>query len=134
MAFAAAVFATAAPALAQPAGPSFDCAKAQAPDEIAICGDARLAELDQAASIAFSQAAAKDRQQAREIARAAFAARRGCRDDKLCILDQQANAIGQYADAGSQVPLPPWTASYRLQLFRARGGTGPGLRRSAGAR
>jgi uncharacterized protein len=27
-------------------GPSFDCAKASAPDEIAICGDPELSQLD----------------------------------------------------------------------------------------
>lgn len=40
---------------AQPANPSFDCRKAQFPDEHVICGDSRLAELDQAVSIAYRQ-------------------------------------------------------------------------------
>jgi uncharacterized protein len=118
--------------LAQSATPSFDCSKAQTADERTICGDPRLAELDQAVAIAFNQAATQDRQAAREIAAATLVARRGCGTDKLCILDQQANAIGQFAGLESQVPVPPWTGAYRIELFRAGGATTDGLPRQVG--
>jgi len=107
-------------AVAQPANPSFDCAKAQTQDEIAICNDARLAELDQAVAIGLGQIAPNDRQAARSIAIETLAARRSCDSNKLCILDQQVTAINSFADLGSQVPVPPWVADYRLSLFRAR--------------
>jgi hypothetical protein len=41
-------------------------------------------------------------------------------NDRLCILDQQVNAISIYADLGSQVAIPPWAGTYRVNLFRAR--------------
>jgi uncharacterized protein len=105
---------------AQTAHPSFDCRKAQAPDELAICSDSRLAELDQAASIAFSQATQKYKNEAQAAARDTLAARHSCGADRLCILDQQVNAIDTYSGLGSQVPVPPWAGTYRLELFRAR--------------
>jgi uncharacterized protein len=38
---------------AQSANPSFDCSRAQMPDEHVICADSRLAEFDQTVSIAY---------------------------------------------------------------------------------
>jgi uncharacterized protein len=105
---------------AQSANPSFDCSKAQTQDERVICSDSRLAELDQAASIAYSQAEQKYKDEARSTARDALAARHSCGDDRLCILDQQVNAISHYSDLGSNVPIPPWAGTYRFDLFRAR--------------
>jgi uncharacterized protein len=116
-------FALAAPprvAAAQPAKPSFDCAKARTQDEITICSDARLAELDQAVAIGVKEIPAIYQEAARSIARQTLAARRSCGADKLCILDQQAAAITRLDDFGAQVPVPPWVGSYRLVLFRAR--------------
>ena len=105
---------------AQPANPSFDCSRAQTPDEHVICEDSRLAELDQAVSIAYRQAELKNRSEALATARDTLAARHACSNDRLCILDQQVNAISIYADLGSQVPTPPWAGSYRVDLTQVK--------------
>ena len=104
----------------QSANPSFDCDKARTQDEHAICADSRLAELDQALSIAYNQAEHKSRDESREVARDALAARHSCAGDRLCILDQQVNAITVFANLGSKVPVPPWVGSYRVELFKHR--------------
>lgn len=70
-----------APAAAQAAGPSFDCARAQAWDERAICGDRDLSALDRRVSEAFRRAveaapAQRDRLQAEQ--RAWLRERRAC--------------------------------------------------------
>jgi len=100
--------------------PSFDCNIARTQDEHAICSDSHLAELDQALSIAFNQAARKYKDESREIARDALAKRHSCADDRLCILDQQVSAITTLSNLGSEVPVPPWAGSYRLELFKSR--------------
>ena len=118
---AAVMFNAATPAYAeQSANPSFDCGKARAQDEHAICSDSRLAELDQAVSIAYGQAERQFKDETRALARDALAARHSCGDDRLCILDQQAIAITTLSNLGSKVPVPPWVASYRVELFKGR--------------
>lgn len=104
----------------QSVNPSFDCDKARTQDEHAICSDNRLAELDQALSISYSQAEHKFRDESREVARDALAARHSCGSDRLCILDQQVSAITTFSNFGSEVPVPPWVGSYRIELFKAR--------------
>jgi uncharacterized protein len=98
----------------QPVHPSFDCDKAQTQDEHAICTDTRLAELDQAVSIAYGQAELKVKDEARAAARDALAARHSCGSDRVCILDQQVNAIDVlFSNLESQVPVPlGWRLSY----------------------
>jgi uncharacterized protein len=118
----AAVMLIAAPRLSaeQSANPSFECDKARTQDEHAICSDSRLAELDQAASIAYSQAERKSKEETRALARDALAARHSCGDNRLCILDQQVIAITTFSNLGSEVPVPPWVGSYRVDLFKGR--------------
>ncbi len=87
-------------------------------DERAICRDAKLAELDQALSIAYSQAHAQFRQDAELLAKSTLEGRRQCGGDRLCILDQQINAIEIFSGLGSKVPVPPWVRDYRIKLFR----------------
>ncbi len=56
-------------------GPSFDCAKAKAPDEIAICADEQLSQLDRLAALAYDEARhASGRSSARAAARDGLAA------------------------------------------------------------
>ena len=110
-----------APSWAQPAPkPSFDCSKASGADERTICNDSRLSELDQAASIAFSQISKSDRKDAQQEARENLVARHNCGTDRLCILDQQVSALQFYDGYGAKVPVPPWVGSYRLSLFEQR--------------
>lgn len=106
---------------AQPANPSFNCDKARAADEKAICADVRLAELDQAIAIAFAQVAKKSRDEALDAAKSILAARRSCGSDRLCILDQQVSGIELLAASGSPVPVPPWVGAHRLLLFKSQG-------------
>jgi len=114
-------------AAAQPGvSPSFDCARAAAPDERQICKDDRLAELDQAVNIAFGQvlkAAAEPgeskkqhQESVKEIAKENLADRRACGNAVICILDAQVSAIAYFAQYGSSVPVPPWIGEYR-QLY-----------------
>jgi uncharacterized protein len=111
---------TASAGSAQAANPSFDCGKARRPDEQTICKDSRLAELDQAVTIAFRQATKGFKKEARDAAKETLDARRSCGTDRLCILDQQVKAIEEYSDLGSKVHVPPWAGAYRVDLFTAR--------------
>jgi len=108
-------------ARAQAPNPSFNCAKARSPDEQTICGDARLAELDQAVSLAYAQVPNNMREGARAEAKELLAARRQCGPDRLCILEQQVTAIETFSGFGAPVPVPPWVGAYRIELVTARG-------------
>ncbi|HVZ53980.1 MAG TPA: hypothetical protein VG986_18570 [Pseudolabrys sp.] len=110
-------------AFAQSARPSFDCRAARSPDERAICADARLAELDQAVTIAYKQIETHKENlgSALGMAREALAARRACGSDRLCILDQQASELDAFSNFGSKVPVPPWVGDYRIALFKSQG-------------
>jgi uncharacterized protein len=94
---------------------------ARTADERAICGDERLAELDQAIAIAFSQVASKSRDSARGEAKDILAARRSCGANALCILDQQVTGIEAFSALGSKVPVTPWVGDYRVALFKSQG-------------
>lgn len=67
--------------------PSFSCDKARALDEIAICSDARLAELDRLRAGDFKKALAADPKEARASAKSDLEARSACANDRVCILD-----------------------------------------------
>lgn len=103
------------------ANPSFNCRRAKAADERAICRDPRLAQLDQAVSIAYGQAEQHYKDDAKEIARDTLKARHACGANRLCILDQQVNAIELFSGFESKVPVPPWVGGYRLKLFTESG-------------
>jgi uncharacterized protein len=104
----------------QSGNPSFDCDKARAQDEHAICSDGHLGELDQAVSIAYRQVEQKLKDEARALARDSLTARHSCGEDRLCILDQQVNAITDFSNLGAEVRVPPWVGSYRVDLFKGR--------------
>jgi uncharacterized protein len=103
---------------AESANPSFECNKASAVDERAICDYSRLAELDQAMTIAFGQVKKEYKAKARGLGKEAMANRHACGADRLCILDQQANAIAGFQDLGSTVPVPQWVGAYRIQFIK----------------
>jgi uncharacterized protein YecT (DUF1311 family) len=105
---------------ARAATPSFNCSRAQTPDERAICDDNRLAELDRAVSKAYSQAKKQYAEDALSMAKETLAARQACWADKLCILDQQVSAIDGFVGLGAKVSVPRWVGAYRLSLFRGR--------------
>jgi uncharacterized protein len=90
-------------------GPSFDCKKAKAEDEIAICGDERLAELDRLTNAAYEEALqASGRESARGAARDGLDARSACGSDVDCILAAQVNMILIFQELGALVELPGW--------------------------
>ncbi len=113
----------AAPALPQTAaGPSFDCAKAQSPDERAICADPRLAEMDRAVSAAYAAVPAGGKAEARRSGAGFLQSRRRCGAEEACILGQQALALHGYDDLGATVPVPPWVGGALLDLAASGGG------------
>src|ERR1044071_240862 len=84
----------ASPALAD--GPSFDCRKARGADEIAICRDAQLSQLDRLAALAFDATQhVSGRVRSRDAAREGLAARRACGSNKACILAAQVGTIAR---------------------------------------
>jgi len=100
---------TAATASAQ--GPSFDCNKASTADEIAICNDADLSQLDRLISLAYDEARRVSAALARAVAREGLSARRGCGGDAACIFEAQVATIHHLQRLGSTVALPDWALS-----------------------
>lgn len=82
-------------ATAGAADPSFDCAKAQAPDEKAICASPELSKLDSlvAAEFATFQATFQPRE---KVARELLESRQACGDEFACIAAAQLNALDTY--------------------------------------
>lgn len=101
----AAVTAISAPAQAV----SFDCRQAARPDELTICSDPRLSELDDLVAEAFNQAKrTPDAATVVPVARDLLADRRRCLANKACILSNQLAALEAFRKAGAQVTIPPW--------------------------
>jgi len=93
-------------------GPSFDCAKAKTPDEIAICGDPHLAQLDRLVALAFDEARrASGRAKVRAAARDGAAARAACGSDAACIQEAQVRLIVDLQALGANVKLPQWATA-----------------------
>jgi uncharacterized protein len=82
------------------AAPSYDCTRASTPDEIAICANPRLANLDVQVAEAFAQLREKIGSEAiRNLARSLLDMRRSCGADTTCIENAQRYAISSYRDA-----------------------------------
>ena len=102
-------------AFAQQAG--FDCRLARLPDEIAICSDPHLGQLDIIGTNAFN--IARQRPGSRDLiasAQALLLARIACRADRLCILDRQIAALRLYQQWGIPAATPDWLPQYRAEL------------------
>ncbi len=107
--------------------PSFDCSKAKAADEVTICSDSRLAELDRIIAKGFSIARAQGESEAQDmfasVARVFLSVRKACGSDRLCILDRQDEQIGFYESSAryhkfsGAVESPEWVKSYRQTLY-----------------
>lgn len=98
---------SASPAFA--AGPSFDCDDAESDDEIAICDDPQLSQLDRLISLGFNQTQqVSGRARARAAAREGLAARQACGDDVDCIRDAQIVTIMRLQYLGANIELPQW--------------------------
>jgi hypothetical protein len=93
--------------------PSFPCEKARSLDEIAICSDAKLAELDRLRAQDFRKAKQADPKEAVISARAYFEERSACANDRVCILD-----VLRYFYFPGGSPEPEWIEGYRAKLVR----------------
>jgi len=76
--------------------PSFDCRKANAADELAICSDDRLSELDRQTTAAWRRRRDTDKESATQMAREFLRVRQACGSDKSCIRNSQEQALAKY--------------------------------------
>ena len=98
--------------------PSFDCRRARSPDEIAICSDSHLSELDGIGAMAFNFA--KRRPGAHNLianVQALLLARIACRSDKACILERQIESLRLYQSWKIPISIPDWVPQYRSELL-----------------
>jgi uncharacterized protein len=103
--------------LAAPAhAASFDCSKAAAPDEHAVCADPRLSDLDELVAKAFDQAkqASSSPDQQRSVqteARAFLKDRRACQADRSCIFASYVGVWVSYQNLGAKDAMPAWVSA-----------------------
>ena len=97
--------------------PSFDCNRARYQDEITICNQQKLSELDQIASHGYSQIKGERRSVAQDFLLSSLRARHACGSNKLCILDTQAQIIDDLNEVGANISKPSWIGAYRLSLI-----------------
>ena len=90
-------------ALAQNA-PSFDCSRATAADEHAICGNSRLSELDKLVATGYLYIRRQyGEAEAKRIGRPLLQLRHACDADESCIEQRQLFAIKQFQSLGAPV-------------------------------
>jgi uncharacterized protein len=107
----AAIFGIAASA-ALAEGPSFDCEKAEAPGEIAICNSKLLSELDSLVNFAYEDATAESgKAKARAVAREGISERAACGSDETCIMAAQVTTLMQFQELGADVEIPDWATT-----------------------
>jgi len=93
---------------------SFDCAKARAPEEFAVCADPQLSALDGLLGTAFAQAKkiSKDDQEyfrkLMAVANVFLASRHACGARRPCLAASYAGALEGYVGLGSTVNIPGW--------------------------
>ncbi len=89
---------------------SFDCAKASAPDERAVCADPRLSDLDGLMGRSYADAQAKaDKDEHGELvsdARAFMTRRHACGTDVACMLSAYIGILEAFEAYGSTVAVP----------------------------
>jgi hypothetical protein len=85
-------------------GPSFDCSKAHAQDEMVICTTPELARLDRLINLAFSQVAVVARNSG--IFSKLLAYRQRCGADAACIRQRQLESLEVYRRLGATVQQP----------------------------
>lgn len=83
---------------------SFDCSRAEYPDEVAICADASLSKQDEIVSQAYQQAkAASGKKKINKITRKLLDARHACGNDVSCIDQNQRDSLNLYRRFGATV-------------------------------
>ncbi|MCO6185404.1 lysozyme inhibitor LprI family protein [Rhizobium sp. L1K21] len=98
------------------ADPSFDCAKANAPEEKAICGDDVLSELDVMVSKAYEGFEAYH-QPKKDVARALLQDRAKCGADKACLASVLAYSLSTFGAQSSS-----WPQDYARALVGRKAG------------
>lgn len=110
-------------ALAVSAGPaaaaSFDCTRAAAPDEVAICGNSKLSALDVLVARAYAEAHKapgadgdpEDKGHALADARLFNARKARCGADVACLMSAHVGVLEDLAADGSGVSVPDWVAA-----------------------
>ena len=93
------------------AGPSFDCRKASAPDEQAICNNPQLSQIDQLVNQAYRGFQPEFVRDKRVIARQFLDDRQACGRDEACIANVQNSELMTFQQ---QVP---WVESYAEALI-----------------
>jgi hypothetical protein len=84
--------------------PSFICANAREPDELAICSNPKLAELDKLVAAGYKYARAKlGESQAKRIGVLLLRSRQSCGSNEKCIEESQLNAISEYQALGAAI-------------------------------
>jgi uncharacterized protein len=90
-------------------GPSFNCARAKRPAELAICGNAKLSELDRILVAGYNYIKeAEGLASADRIGKPYYFERLACGADIECIGKSQINEITDLAAAGAPISLPDW--------------------------
>lgn len=92
-------------------GPSFPCSRASSPNEITICQDPRLSELDRLRAIDFAKERKQDLAKAIREAKSLLSQREQCVNDSLCILDTLTYAYSASVN-------PSWLEGYRKVLIQ----------------
>lgn len=94
------------------AGPSFDCDKAAAADEIAICSSSELSELDNLMAAGFQFLKLRlGKTEANKVARPLLSLRQACGSDETCIRERQIDAVETYRKLGAPLHLPKWASA-----------------------
>ena len=96
--------------------PSFDCARARLPDEVAICQTQELARLDSVVAAAYSYLkSSRGRPFADQIGIPFWRARQACQYNTDCIRERQTEEIAAFRAAG--VPISPFDSTSPQQSF-----------------
>ena len=110
-------------AAAQPAPqPSFSCAKAQTPDEIAICSNLELSQIDNAVAAGYQYLRRVSGELlAKQTNMPLFQARRACGSDVSCIKERQFDAVKKYHELGAPVNVSLWVLNSSTMTLVANG-------------
>ncbi len=98
------------------AGPSFDCAKAGAADEKAICADPVLSDIDVAVTAAYARFEPSFQPKA-TVARLLLADRSQCGSDGACIAAVQSGALDTFEYGLDKPMAAPWIGDYATALM-----------------
>jgi uncharacterized protein len=102
----------------------FDCARATAPDERAVCADPRLSELDELISRAFNRAKLAttppdQKSSVVAIARTFLKDRQACKADRSCLLASYVGVLIAYQNFGTKEAMPAWVTAPAIAGGRA---------------